>query len=116
SEPPAVAGGPVTEPLAVASGSSESRGVLSEPPAVAGGPVTEPPAVAGGLTHDVAETSELPTLARHVVETFISTGIVFDTPEDLSELFNARAGCFVSIKTLNGDLRGCIGTIEPVKD
>src|SRR2546427_8261850 len=31
----------LSEPPAVASGSSESRGVLSEPPAVAGGPVTE---------------------------------------------------------------------------
>ena len=78
--------------------------------------LSEPPAVAGGLTHGVAETSELPTLARHVVETFIATGKVIDTAEDLSELLNARAGCFVSIKTLDGDLRGCIGTIEPVKD
>ena len=28
----------------------------------------------------------------------------------------ARAACFVSIKTKDGDLRGCIGTIEPSRD
>jgi AmmeMemoRadiSam system protein A len=28
---------------------------------------------------------------------------------------SARAACFVSVKTLAGDLRGCIGTVEPVK-
>jgi Uncharacterized conserved protein len=26
------------------------------------------------------------------------------------------APCFVSLKTIDGDLRGCIGTIEPVKE
>ena len=33
-----------------------------------------------------------------------------------SALLAARAACFVSIKTLAGDLRGCIGTIEPQRD
>jgi AmmeMemoRadiSam system protein A len=28
----------------------------------------------------------------------------------------SRAACFVSIKTLDGGLRGCIGTIEPQRD
>lgn len=32
-------------------------------------------------------------------------------PEELSE----RQACFVSIHKLNDDLRGCIGTIEPVR-
>jgi AmmeMemoRadiSam system protein A len=32
-----------------------------------------------------------------------------------AEMFDQPAACFVSIKTLEGDLRGCIGTIEPVK-
>jgi AmmeMemoRadiSam system protein A len=31
-------------------------------------------------------------------------------------LLSARAACFVSIKTLSGGLRGCIGTVEPAKD
>ena len=29
---------------------------------------------------------------------------------------SSRAPCFVSLKTLNGELRGCIGTIEPARD
>lgn len=29
------------------------------------------------------------------------------------ELFTIRRGCFVSMHRLNGELRGCIGTIEP---
>ena len=37
-------------------------------------------------------------------------------PENPSELLSQRAGCFVSIKTRAGELRGCIGTIEPEKD
>ena len=32
-----------------------------------------------------------------------------------NELLKARAACFVSLKTRAGDLRGCIGTIEPAK-
>ena len=30
-------------------------------------------------------------------------------------LWNMRRGCFVSIKTADGDLRGCIGTIVPFR-
>ena len=60
--------------------------------------------------------TELPGLARKVIETFVTTGEVIATPENPSELLKARAACFVSIKTRTGDLRGCIGTIEPVKD
>jgi MEMO1 family protein len=61
-------------------------------------------------------SSSLASLARLVIETFINTGEVIDPPEPLSDLLAARAGCFVSIKTREGDLRGCIGTVEPVKD
>jgi AmmeMemoRadiSam system protein A len=31
-------------------------------------------------------------------------------------MLEQRAACFVSIKTDEGDLRGCIGTIEPAKE
>jgi AmmeMemoRadiSam system protein A/AmmeMemoRadiSam system protein B len=68
-----------------------------------------PPASPGGST-------ELPALARKVIETFVSTGKVISAPEKLSELLTQRAACFVSIKTRDGDLRGCIGTIEPEKN
>lgn len=58
--------------------------------------------------------NEIPALARLVIETFVATGKIIDPPESLSDLLGVRAGCFVSIKTVDGDLRGCIGTVEPV--
>ena len=60
--------------------------------------------------------TELPALARQVVETYVNRGEVINSPENTSELLSQRAGCFVSIKTREGDLRGCIGTIEPAKN
>ena len=60
--------------------------------------------------------AELPALARAVVETFVKEGKVISTPAEPSELLTQRAGCFVSIKTRAGELRGCIGTIEPAKN
>jgi AmmeMemoRadiSam system protein A/AmmeMemoRadiSam system protein B len=59
--------------------------------------------------------TELPGLARQVVETFVTKNEVLAAPENASELLSQRAGCFVSIKTRAGELRGCIGTIEPAK-
>ncbi|NOX48355.1 MAG: AmmeMemoRadiSam system protein A [Chlorobi bacterium] len=32
------------------------------------------------------------------------------------ELFEIRRGCFVSLHLTSGELRGCIGTIEPVEE
>jgi AmmeMemoRadiSam system protein A/AmmeMemoRadiSam system protein B len=80
-----------------------------------------PPAIAGGLTAENNNRGEqtvveLPTLARQVVETFVTNGNVIKLPENPSELLSQRAGCFVSIKTRAGELRGCIGTIEPTKE
>jgi MEMO1 family protein len=60
--------------------------------------------------------ADLPAFARRVIETFVTTGEVIPPPEGSPGLLTARAACFVSIKTLAGDLRGCIGTIEPTKD
>jgi len=81
---------------------------------------SEPPAVAGGLSNtastEPSSGAELPALARKVIETFVTAGEVIAAPENPSELLKARAACFVYIKTRTGDLRGCIGTIEPVKD
>jgi AmmeMemoRadiSam system protein A/AmmeMemoRadiSam system protein B len=61
-------------------------------------------------------SSDLPALARRAVETFVQTGKRIDAPDEPSALLSIRAPCFVSIKTLSGDLRGCIGTVEAVKD
>ncbi|HVG33527.1 MAG TPA: AmmeMemoRadiSam system protein A [Pyrinomonadaceae bacterium] len=57
--------------------------------------------------------SELPTLARRAVETFIREGLILKAP---AGAFDQPMACFVSIKTTEGDLRGCIGTIEPTKE
>lgn len=58
---------------------------------------------------------ELPALARRAVETFVREGTIIEPPSPLSTLLEQRAACFVSLKTSEGDLRGCIGTIEPVR-
>jgi AmmeMemoRadiSam system protein A/AmmeMemoRadiSam system protein B len=63
-----------------------------------------------------AHDLDLPNLARKVVETFVTTGEVVKTPENSSDFLKQRAACFVSIKTRAGELRGCIGTIEPTKN
>src|SRR2546423_11542909 len=37
---------------------------------------------------------EIPALARRTIETFITSSEVIDPPDDLPDLFSARAGCF----------------------
>lgn len=55
-------------------------------------------------------------LARKTVETYIKTGSKPDMPKGLpDEMYLRRAGVFVSIKE-EGRLRGCIGTIAPVRE
>jgi MEMO1 family protein len=83
--------------------------LMSEPPAVAGGSKTQ-------ADRSDVSGAELPALARQTTEAFVRENQVISAPEKLSELLNRRAACFVSIKTLDGDLRGCIGTIEPEKN
>jgi AmmeMemoRadiSam system protein A len=59
------------------------------------------------------ETSDRYTeLARESLETFLKEGRLMDVPEGLPEDMSKKAGIFVSLKK-NGQLRGCIGTIEP---
>ncbi len=54
-------------------------------------------------------------LARHIIEEYIRTGKRPEVPEGLpEELYSDRAGAFVSLKE-DGKLRGCIGTIQPVR-
>ncbi|HYO89986.1 MAG TPA: AmmeMemoRadiSam system protein A [Pyrinomonadaceae bacterium] len=52
-------------------------------------------------------------LARRTIESYVSGEEIPKAPEDL---LPERAACFVSIKTDEGELRGCIGTIEPTQD
>lgn len=58
---------------------------------------------------------ELTALARRAVETLVREGHVIEKPSSENPMLEHRAACFVSIKTNEGDLRGCIGTIEPTK-
>ncbi len=55
-------------------------------------------------------------LARAALETYIRNNRIINPPEDLAaEMLENRAGTFVSIKK-DGQLRGCIGTIEPIRE
>ncbi len=55
-------------------------------------------------------------LARRALETYVREGRVIEVSADLpEELLRRRAGCFVSIK-VDGALRGCMGTIEPLQE
>jgi AmmeMemoRadiSam system protein A len=54
-------------------------------------------------------------LARETLEYYIAEGHMPPLPENLpDELYNDKAGAFVSIKK-HGQLRGCIGTTEPTQ-
>jgi len=69
-----------------------------------------------GLADTSVNEGRLPELARRSVETLVREGRVLETPSVSNDsLLGQRAACFVSIKTGEGDLRGCIGTVEPVK-
>ena len=63
-----------------------------------------------------SEGENIVALARLAVETFIQEGRIIKSPSAEDPMLKQRAACFVSIKTDEGDLRGCIGTIEPVKE
>jgi AmmeMemoRadiSam system protein A/AmmeMemoRadiSam system protein B len=59
------------------------------------------------------KSSPLVKLAKKTVEMYIKEGKVFK-PKRLTLPMKEKAGVFVSIHKL-GELRGCIGTIEPVR-
>lgn len=66
---------------------------------------------------DPRDAQRLPELARRTVETFVREGQMPQVQGMADDsLLGQRAACFVSIKTDEGDLRGCIGTVEPTKD
>ncbi len=77
-------------------------------------PVAPPPEVAPPDAPRAYD--ELPRLARQTVEAFVRGGRVIEPPPaPLDSPLQQPAACFVSIKTDEGDLRGCIGTIEPTQ-
>lgn len=55
-------------------------------------------------------------LAKKALETYVRENRVCEAGDDVpGKMLNKKAGVFVSIKK-NGRLRGCIGTISPVRD
>ena len=68
------------------------------------------------LVGESFEGANLTQLARSAVETYVLRGTQIDSPQVDAGLLGARAACFVSLKTHDGQLRGCIGTIEPTRD
>lgn len=54
-------------------------------------------------------------LAKQTIEEYVRTGRKPAPPDPVPEDMALKAGAFVSLKKA-GDLRGCIGTIEPVHD
>lgn len=55
-------------------------------------------------------------LARKAIETYLRTRQVIGVPKNLpDQLTQERAGAFVTLNK-DGQLRGCIGTIQPVQD
>jgi len=61
----------------------------------------------------MVEEHPLVQLARRTIESYVRDGEIIEPPEVLSPEMQPRAGAFVSLHR-GGDLRGCIGTIEPV--
>jgi AmmeMemoRadiSam system protein A len=53
-------------------------------------------------------------LAVMAIEHYVNSREVLAPPAELPEELCVRAGCFVSLKEF-GQLRGCIGTIEPTQ-
>ena len=57
-------------------------------------------------------------LAKETVKRLLTQSNLPENGNDIvsSVLWNEHKSCFVSIKTKNGDLRGCIGTLSPVQE
>lgn len=54
-------------------------------------------------------------LARQAIERYVREGKAIDAPDDVPAEMQGRAGTFVSLHDSKGNLRGCIGTIEPTR-
>lgn len=67
------------------------------------------------ITEVRKKESFLVRLAREALETYLKDGRIISVPPDLSPEFRRARGVFVSLKK-NGQLRGCIGTVEPASD
>ncbi len=64
-------------------------------------------------THPYPRLARL-TLAEHLAGR-VPTEALLDVIKAGAEVWSPRQACFVSIKTKDGQLRGCIGTITPLQ-
>jgi AmmeMemoRadiSam system protein A len=60
------------------------------------------------------ESHRLVKLARQAIESFVREGRRLDLPADLTPEMERPAGAFVTLHR-HGQLRGCIGTIQPTR-
>lgn len=61
--------------------------------------------------------NSIPALARRAVETYVLEQRFYEPdPASLTPALRQPSACFVSIKTSDRELRGCIGTITPTHD
>lgn len=81
-------------------------------------PAPRAPRDAGAQNAPAAfDESSIPALARGAVETYVSRGLVIEpTIATRASLLTRPSACFVCIKTLERELRGCVGTVEPEKE
>ena len=54
-------------------------------------------------------------LAKDTIEEYVRNGDIIKPPSDLPAEMTGEAGVFVSIKK-KGELRGCIGTLQPTRE
>ena len=67
------------------------------------------------LVERAPNNKSLPELARLTVEKFVLDGETLEPPLEIEGQLAERAGVFVTLRTSDGQLRGCIGTIEPAR-
>ncbi len=58
--------------------------------------------------------AEVLRLARASLEAYVRTGFPLMLPDQVPAAFRVRQACFVTLRS-GGKLRGCVGTIEPVR-
>ncbi|HZT61206.1 MAG TPA: AmmeMemoRadiSam system protein A [Pyrinomonadaceae bacterium] len=89
--------------------------IKSEPPSQPSGDADASTSSAADNTISSTEDeTAVPALARSAVESFISRRVIVEPPPaPESSILSQRLACFVSIKMHGGELRGCIGTVEP---
>lgn len=61
----------------------------------------------------MSDEHPLVKLARITIETYVREKRTINPPAELTPEMQGRAGAFVTLHNSRGNLRGCIGTIEP---